>query len=277
MKIISLFLLATLNTAFGSEQYFCGTKNQWREGQKNGWYIELDFKNNDASVTKMESPSIHRRYGYKMQNNYGTEIILSSDYGDEITLLADSEIDQKYSANYRNNEESDEFVIECFESNAVKPLPLNQWKINPNLNVVKIVKEQIKMDGHENKMDFIFKMNTLDIIPFPILAQKIQYTISDIGDWEDTILSDSQVQKVITTLSQDINEKTEFNKLTDLIASDMTKDKGLKQMGLLFGRDWYSGQGTVAFVLSKGKQFFVITYHFNNAVKFNDERLDYIY
>lgn len=257
MKALAvLFLFFMIKPGFSSENYFCGTKNQSETINQSGWFIDFYPQDLSAHVIKAESSDVIRQYDYNLKNIDAATILLTSDYGDTITLR---KAEGGYFAQFSNNEKKEEFSLLCFSSNSVRKIAFS--------------KEISKLSLQLSQLnDLSFYQQNLEL-PFQLLAQRIQQSISDIGDWEDTILNEEQNLKVMTALSKDI----EFKAFLSMIESDILKNRELKKIGLLFGRDWYTGEGKVAVVLKYKKQIIVVPYAFAGDTVFGDARLDYVY
>lgn len=105
---------------------------------------------------------------------------------------------------------------------------------------------------------------------FKTISYELQQNISDIGDWEDTYLSHKQENLVYKALKKEIPE---FKNTLSRIKNT----KGVKVMGLLFGRDWYWSSGRVSIVMSYKNELSLLTFEFDGNIRFGDPKLDYVY
>ncbi len=270
--LIGLFL-GLQTQAFAS--LHCGTENQWSIKKASGWFLTLDFDNRSAAVRKMESATVVRQYAYDLSLNDSAQVLLTSGYGDSITLQEVGPL--KYAVTYRNEVmKSESFAVECFDSNTVSLLPYSQSNTLKNLLVVKHLLEFMGATKLEEIDHLALSFKVTSEISFPLLAQVIDEGIVEWGDWETTILNPKQVKLVERGAGLNSYYAEDFKSLMNLVKQDLQNNPGLELAGYLFGRDWYNGNGTIGIVLRVGEELVVVPFNFSGDAKFGDRRLDYL-
>lgn len=277
-KSIVLLGLSLSSSCFQSSAFaslHCGTENQWPIKKASGWFLTLDFENQNASVRKMESPKTTRQYAYDLSAPSNQEVQLSSPYGDKMVLR--EVLPLKYEVTYQNEKNKlEHFDVVCFESSDVNLLPYSSSVYLKNLQVVKRQMEYMGTDKLEEIDHLALSYRVTTDIAFPLLAQVIDEGIVEWGDWETTILNPKQVALVESGVGFNSYDAEDFNKLMDIVKQDLANNPGLVLAGYLFGRDWYNSNGTIGIVLRMKNEVVVVPFNFSGDAKFGDVRMDYL-
>ncbi|MEH0860772.1 hypothetical protein [Halobacteriovorax sp. DPLXC-1] len=118
----------------------------------------------------------------------------------------------------------------------------------------------------DNKEVYITDSNGFS---FEKIVRTFDHKVVDMGDWYPVILDENQHKLVHSVLYQ---QEAEFKEIIDGI-----NNSDAEYLGMIFGRDWYYGDGRVGLAIKYQDKLILLMTNFSRQITFGDDDLDYVY